>query len=91
MTENGDPLENAIAERVNGILKEEYLNHYKIENIREAQDYLSKAVEIYNNMRPHMSIGNFTPAKVHHNQLIKPKRLWKNYFNKINNFERKTR
>lgn len=87
MTENGDPLENAIAERVNGILKEEYLNHYKIESIKEAQDYLSKAVEIYNNMRPHMSIGNFTPSKVHNNHQIKPKRLWKNYFNKINNFD----
>ena len=37
MTENGDPLENAIAERVNGILKEEYLNHNEIKNITEAK------------------------------------------------------
>jgi hypothetical protein len=33
MTENGDPLENAIAERVNGIIKEEYLNHYQTGNL----------------------------------------------------------
>jgi len=33
MTENGDPLENAIAERVNGIIKEEYLNDYQVDNI----------------------------------------------------------
>ncbi len=32
MTENGDPLENAIAERVNGIIKEEYLEDYQTEN-----------------------------------------------------------
>ena len=36
MTENGDPLENAIAERVNGIIKEEYLDAYEVNNIKEA-------------------------------------------------------
>ena len=40
MTENGDPLENAIAERVNGIIKEEYLNDYQINNIEEAKELL---------------------------------------------------
>ena len=38
MTENGDPLENAIAERVNGIIKDEYLETYDIENIKEAKE-----------------------------------------------------
>ena len=37
-TENGDPLENAIAERLNGIMKEEYLQHYMYKNINELQD-----------------------------------------------------
>ncbi|HEY8658385.1 MAG TPA: integrase core domain-containing protein [Hanamia sp.] len=42
MTENGDPLENAIAERVNGIIKEEYLNHYQTTNLPEAKNNYKK-------------------------------------------------
>ena len=89
MTENGDPLENAIAERVNGLIKEEYLNHYQTDNLPEAKKQLQKAILLYNNDRPHMSIGNLTPNKLHNNQKIKPQRLWKNYFKKLNNFENK--
>ena len=37
MTENGDPPESTIAERVNGILKEEYLNHYQTDNLPETK------------------------------------------------------
>ena len=40
MTESGDPLENAIAERINGIIKEEYLNDYSIDNIIQAKELL---------------------------------------------------
>ncbi|WP_254519228.1 IS3 family transposase [Aquimarina sp. Aq78] len=79
MTENPDPLENAIAERVNGILKEEYLNDYQVENIQEATELLETVVNLYNNERPHMSIGNLTPNQVHQNNLITEK-LWKNYY-----------
>lgn len=77
MTENGDPLENSIAERVNGILKEEYLEHYNIKNIEEAKQHLEMAVKLYNNERPHMSIGLLTPETVH-NFNLKTDRLWKN-------------
>jgi putative transposase len=81
MTENGDPLENAVAERINGIIKEEYLYNYDIDTLKEAQDLLSEAVRLYNGERPHMSIGNFTPEQIHHSgPEIKPERLWKNYF-----------
>ncbi len=79
MTQNGDPLENAIAERVNGIIKEEYLNDYQIENQKEAEELLKTVVELYNNERPHMSIGNLTPNQVHQNN-IKTQKLWKNYY-----------
>ena len=44
MTEDGDPLEDAIAERINGILKDEYLSHYQIQNIQEAKRELNKAI-----------------------------------------------
>lgn len=79
MTENGDPLENAIAERVNGIIKEEYLNDYHVENHQEAKELLDAVVKLYNNERPHMSIGNLTPNHVHQNN-IKTEKLWKNYY-----------
>ena len=95
MTQNGDPLENAIAERVNGIIKEEYLLNYQCNNIQEAREKLAKAVWLYNNERPHSSIGNLTPQFVHtqHRQISdeKIKRLWKNYYTKktifVNSFQ----
>jgi transposase InsO family protein len=87
MTENGDPLENAIAERINGIIKEEYLDNYEIESIEEAKQLLSSVVNLYNNERPHMSIGNFTPDEIHvSNQALKTEKLWKNYYTKKDTF-----
>lgn len=81
MTENGDPLENAIAERINGILKSEYLKHYNSKNFREAKEHLHLAVKLYNQDRPHFSIGLLTPDEVHSKELNIEK-LWKNYFTK---------
>lgn len=87
MTENGDPLENAIAERVNGIIKVEYLETYEINNLSDAKELLTAVVDLYNMERPHMSIGNFTPNEVHHSSTkIKTERLWKNYYRKQNTF-----
>lgn len=87
MTENGDPLENAIAERVNGIIKDEYLDTYDIENIKEAKELLKAVVDLYNNERPHMSISNFTPNQIHHSiKPIKIEKLWKNYYRKQSTF-----
>lgn len=84
MTENGDPLENAIAERVNGIIKDEYLYDYQIDTINEARELLTTVVGLYNNERPHMSIGNLTPNVVHQKTTnpIKIEKLWKNYYQK---------
>src|SRR5690606_31313994 len=79
MTENGDPLENAIAERLNGILKHEYLYTQSISNTQQARAALQTAVCLYNEERPHTSIGNLTPENVHLNNL-KTERLWKNYY-----------
>ncbi|MBK8482779.1 MAG: IS3 family transposase [Saprospiraceae bacterium] len=87
MTENGDPLENAVAERVNGIIKEEYLDTYEVNNLKEAKNLLKTAIELYNNERPHMSIGNFTPEAIHISKRpIKPQKLWKNYYQKQTKF-----
>lgn len=81
MTENGDPLENAIAERINGILKEEYLKHYQTTNKGQADQQLQRAVRLYNEQRPHFSIGLLTPNLVHSKNL-KTEKLWKNYYHK---------
>jgi len=83
MTENGDPLENAIAERLNGIIKGEYLFDYNIESLHHAKSVLKAVVNLYNNDRPHASLNNALPSEIHENQVaIEVKRLWKNYYNK---------
>jgi len=79
MTENGDPLENAIAERINGILKSEYLSYAQPDDFKQAEKMLRSAVELYNNERPHLSIGLLTPQMVHSKELLVEK-LWKNYY-----------
>ena len=81
MTENGDPLENAIAERMNGILKEEYLKHHKPEDKKDAKELLDRAIKLYNEHRPHFSIGLLTPDLVH-SKSLKTEKLWKNYYDK---------
>jgi len=64
MTENGSPYENAMAERVNGILKTELLQN-KYESRQQAVKAIDKAIKIYNNKRPHLSIGMLTPEQAH--------------------------
>jgi putative transposase len=80
MTENSDPRENAIAERINGIIKSEYLLNMKPKTIQQAFDLLDNAIRLYNQERPHMCIGMLTPNRVHHTIGIKPVKLWKNYY-----------
>ena len=90
MTENGDPLENSIAERINGILKGEYLETYKISNLKQAKNLLRHSVSLYNNDRPHLSIENYTPSHIHNEKSeLKVKRLWKNYYRKETTFVKK--
>jgi len=79
MTENGDPLENPVAERVNGIIKEEYLNHYHYTSIKEIEEKLNQIVTFYNHERPHMSCSMFTPGKVHQD-LLSVRKNWKTYY-----------
>lgn len=72
MTENGDPYENAIAERVNGILKEEFLLDQTFASFKDALQAVDSAVERYNTIRPHSSCDNMTPVMAHQeNRLLK--------------------
>ena len=76
MTENGDPLENALAERVNGILKQELLEE-EFSSFETAQRAVAIACSSYNHLRPHGSIDNLKPAQAH--QRSGPiKKRWKN-------------
>lgn len=63
MTQNGDPKENAVAERVNGILKYEFLNYYEFETIDEVRQAVCQAVDFYNTRRPHRSLDMLTPEQ----------------------------
>lgn len=80
MTQSGDPLENAIAERVNGILKDELLEKTYI-NYQEAKQAIAAAISIYNYQRPHSSIDMLTPIEAHLRE-GELKRRWKNYYSK---------
>lgn len=79
MTEKGDPLENAVAERINGIIKNEYINQNQVHDENHARKLLDHAVWAYNNQRPHMSCQMNTPEKVY-KQELKVRRVWKNYY-----------
>lgn len=63
MTENGDPKQNAQAERINSTIKNELLMGMRFRNIEEAKRAVSKAIFFYNTERPHMSIDMLTPAE----------------------------
>jgi len=82
MTEKGDPLENPIAERINGILKQEYLDQYPyLTSIA-----LKKSIQKYNEKRPHLSCDMLTP-EVAHKSSGRLKKRWKNYYKKTVNLE----
>jgi putative transposase len=83
MTQTGDPLENAVAERINRTIKEEFTDDREINfsNIAEAKSNIKKFIEFYNNYRPHRSIQWYTPNQAHKlkGELM---RVWKNYYKK---------
>ena len=76
MTEKGDPYENAIAERVNGILKAEFELDIDFSSFDAAKKAVDKAIDIYNHQRPHSSCNYMTPAQAHQQQGALPSR-WK--------------
>ena len=76
MTEKGDPYENAMAERINGILKGEFLLDKTFTSFTEAQHAVKDAIEKYNHIRPHASCDNLTPVQAHEHNGILRKR-WK--------------
>jgi len=81
MTEKYDPYENALAERINRTLKYEYGLKQIIKNTTLAKKIAKNAVNIYNNLRPHLSLNLRTPNYVHLNQNVNYKSYRKNKVN----------
>ena len=79
MTDHGDPYENAVAERVNGILKTEWLYHTKLTSRRMAYETIQHIVQVYNNERPHLSIDMRTPMQAR-SEVGSLNKRWKNYW-----------
>ena len=77
MTECYNPTDNAVAERMNGILKDEWIYHQTMfGNYEEAKCEIAAMIDFYNNVRPHMSIGNKKPMDVYNGE-VPDKNLWK--------------
>lgn len=76
MTEKGDPYENAIAERVNGILKYEFALNRVFANHTEALEAMCQSINAYNLLRPHMSCNYLTPMQAHQ-MMGELKKKWK--------------
>lgn len=88
MTQGSDPRDNAIAERVNGILKNELLAQHEVENIVQARGYLQEAVEAYNLLRPHLSCDMHTPEQAHGLDHVLNRR-WRTYPYAVNRMQDK--
>ncbi len=65
MTQNSQPLDNPKAERINGIIKGEFLDSYNLRGLDDAREGVRKAVALYNSLRPHESLRLATPNQVH--------------------------
>ena len=66
MTEDSNPTDNGMAERVNGIIKNEFLDPKPTpKNLAEALQLIGNAVNTYNTLRPHLSLDMRTPAQVY--------------------------
>jgi len=78
MTQSGSPYDNALAERVNGIIKNEFYPKRVYQNHKDASKAISRIIQIYNSKRPHASIDYLTPEQAHEREGQLSKR-WKTY------------
>jgi putative transposase len=81
MSRRGNPYENAIAERVNGILKSEFYLDRVFKDIEQVRLVVDEVIKTYNTLRPHASCDYMTPKQAHEQQGVLKKR-WKAYKHK---------
>lgn len=79
MTQDGNPTDNPIAERVNGILKQEYLMDQSSQSYQKLKNQMKSIVYKYNQLRPHLSCNMLTPNSAYSETGILKKK-WKNYY-----------
>jgi transposase InsO family protein/transposase-like protein len=77
MTQNGDPYENILAERINRTIKEEFLSQFLFSNFQEAKQVTAQSIKTYNQLRPHLSLDYLTPEQAHQKS-GELKKWWKN-------------
>jgi transposase InsO family protein len=77
MTESYDPYANAVAERVNGILKQEFLGYDRKLPLRIMKRLVKDSVRVYNDIRPHYSSHMLTPKQMHRQRKVQM-RTYKN-------------
>jgi putative transposase len=78
MTERGDPYENALAERMNGIIKGEFNLYTSLVNFEQTCGKIHSSIKAYNELRPHGSCDYLTPCQAHEQGNVLKKR-WKKY------------
>ena len=88
MTESYDPYANAIAERINGILKQEFIEVVRADKLEIMKVLVRESIEVYNTKRPHLSCAMNTPNQMHKQNKITPKsykkeNLSKNVFTEV--------
>jgi transposase InsO family protein len=81
MTECGDPYENALAERMNGIIKGEFNLYTSSLNFEQTHQKVRDSIKVYNELRPHGSCNYLTPCRAHEQSTVLQKR-WKSYQSK---------
>jgi putative transposase len=70
MTQNSDPYENAVAERINGILKQEFNIDKFNQQLAVMKVLVKDAIDVYNNQRPHYSNYMLTPNQMHKQNIV---------------------
>jgi putative transposase len=78
MTERGDPYENALAERMNGIIKGEFNLYGSSCSFEQTYQKIAGSIKAYNELRPHGSCDYLTPCQAHKQKKVLKKR-WKGY------------
>lgn len=84
MTQHGDPYENALAERMNGIIKSEFNLYYSQTGLEQTYQLIKNSIMAYNNHRPHGSCDMLTPQSAHF-KTGHLKKHWKQYPKKWSN------
>ena len=88
MTEQHDPYQNAVAERINGILKDEFYIGDGFRSHEQAEKVIKESIAVYNNLRPHLSCHLLTPKQMHSQQKVKMVK-WKKKASKAQALEAK--